>query len=474
VDGGFGNTSFSKRKTAPAPKGSERIVIMEQKRWVRITVVFFAWMVVLTIFSRAAASAIKAKVTVTKPSKQTITHEVQLVGTVEAKDHFLQYVPAGLMIKSIKTSPGQSVESGDILFTVDTQKLEEKIGELETELANAKRKDDTLLSRAEKSYRNVEANAQEEKELAYRDYAKAVAAYNEYIDTHPSGTVEILDTATPENAAPDDSLYQESAAMELKNAMDAAQSAYEMAVREQNKLVKAAADSFQQAKEDISLEQDTEKLEENLEKLRPYLQNGGQYLAEHPGVVSKVFVESGKETVEGAAVLISNSSEGVRLIASFSEEYKEDITENSTITLRGENEAGGEESYVGTDVAIARGNSSELGVLEDYSLTLDIPGNLYPVGSSVSVTVSNQSGEYDTCIPLRSLRQNGNQQYFIYVLEEENTVLGKELAAKEMIVEVLDKNEQYAAIKGGLSFDQQVIVSASKDIIDGSRVKIIE
>ena len=440
----------------------------------RITVVFFAWMVVLTIFSRAAATAIKAKVTVTKASRQTITHEVQLVGTVEAKDHFLQYVPSGLMIKSIKISPGQSVESGDVLFTVDTQKLEEKIGELETELANAKRKDDTLLSRAEKSYQNVKANAQEEKEFAYRDYAKAAAAYNEYIDTHPVGAAEILGTVTPEDAAPDGSLYQESAAMELKNAMDAAQTAYEMAVREQNKLVKAAADSFQQAKEDINLEQDTDKLKENLEGLRPYLQNGGQYLAGHAGVVSKIFVESGNETVAGAAVLIANSGEGVRLSASFSEEYKEDITETSTITLRGENAAGVEESYVGTDVAIAKGSASELGGQGDYSLTVDIPGDLYPVGSSVSITVSNKSEEYGTCVPLRCLRQNGNQQYFIYVAEEENTVLGKELVAKEMIVSVLDKNEKYAAIEGGLSFEQQVIVSASKDIIDGSRVKIIE
>lgn len=447
---------------------------MEQKRWVRITVVFFAWMVVLTIFSRAAASAIKAKVTVTKASRQTITHEVQLIGTVEAKDHFLQYVPSGLMVKSIKTSPGQSVESGDVLFTVDTQKLEEKIGELEAELANAKRKDDTLLSRAEKSYRNVEANAQEEKELAYRDYRIAAAAYNEYMDTHPSGTSGLLDTATPEDAALDGSLYQESVAMELKSAMDAAHSAYEMAVREQDKLVEAAADSFQQTEEDISLGEGTKKLEENLEGLRPYLQNGGQYLAEHAGVVGKIFVESGNETAAGAAVLIADSSGGVCLSASFSEEDREGITVTSTITLRGENVAGSEESYVGTDVAIAKGNYSEFGVPEDYSLTVDIPGDLYPVGSSVSVTVSNQSEEYGTCVPLRCLRQNGNQQYFIYVVEEEDTVLGKELVAKEMVVAVLDKNEKYAAIEGGLSFEQQVIVSASKDIIDGSRVKITE
>lgn len=122
---------------------------MVQKPWIRITAVFFVWMLVLTIFSRAAASVTKAKVTVTKASKQTISHEIELTGTVEAREHFLQYVPSGLMVKSVKISPGQNVEAGDVLFTVDTQKLKEKIEEIEAGIANAERKDNTSLSRAE-------------------------------------------------------------------------------------------------------------------------------------------------------------------------------------------------------------------------------------------------------------------------------------------------------------------------------------
>ena len=94
------------------------------------------------------------------------------------------------------------------------------------------------------------------------------------------------------------------------------------------------------------------------------------------------------------------------------------------------------------------------------------------MGSTVSVTVDNRSEEYDTCVPLQCLRQNGNYQYFIYVTEEQDTVLGNETVAKEMIVNVLDKNERYAALEETVSGD--VILSANKDITDGSRVVIIE
>lgn len=399
---------------------------MKQKQWVRIAGVFFALMLVLTIFSRAASSITKAKVVVAKAERQTISHEIQMNGTIEAKDNFMQYVPSGLMIKSVQVSPGQRVESGDVLFTVDTQKLKEKIEDTEAEIANAKRREAVSISRAEKAYRDAVSDAKEEKARAYRNYVEMVTALD----------------------------------------------GYEAACREQDKLIRAAADALQQVKEDLELEQGARKLEDSLKELQPYLQNDGQYLAEHSGIVGRIFVEAGVETAAGTAALIADSAGGVRFVATFSEEYREDITEASTVILKGESLAGSEESYVASDAAISKESASEPGALSQYSLSSDIPGNLYPVGSSVLVTIDNQSEEYNTCVPLQSLRQNGNYQYFIYVAQEQDTVFGKEMVAKEMPVTVVDRNEKYAAIQEAVSED--VIVSASKDITDGSRVKIIE
>ena len=399
---------------------------MKQKQWVRIAVVFFALMIALTIFSRAASSVTKARVVVTKAERQTISHEIRLNGTIEAKDNFMQYVPAGLMVKSLGVSPGQQVQSGDVLFTVDTQKLQEKIGELEAEIANAKKRENISISRAERTYQNAVSDAKEEKALAYRNYAGTVSA----------------------------------------------QDGYEAVAREQNKLIRAAADALRQTKEDLELEQGAKQLEDSLKELQPYLQNDGKYLADHAGVVGRIFVEAGAETAAGAAALIADSAGGVRVVATLPEEHRAQITEASIVVLKGKNLAGSEEKYVADDVAIAEENASEPGALVAYSLSSDIPGDLFAVGSSVSVTIDNQSGQYNTCVPLQCLRQNGNYQYFIYVATEQDTVFGKEMAAKEMPVTILDKNEKYAAIQEAVSED--VIVSASKDIIDGSRVKIIE
>ena len=438
---------------------------MKQKQWIKAAAIFFGLMIVLTVFSRATASVTKAKVTVAKAGPQTITHTIRLDGTVEAKDHSLQYVPAGLMVKSVRVSPGQTVQQGDVLFTIDTGKLQEKIGDIEEEMKNAEQRNSLTVSRAEEALQDVRSSAEQEKTAAYRAWEEASAAYHEYMDTRHTS-----DQAGIQNA--DGSGYDEAAAGELESAVDAAREAYEAVAREQDRLVEAAEDSLRQTKEDLTLDQEGRDLEDSLTELRPFLENEGQYLAEYPGVVGKVFVKSGTETVEGVAVMIADASAGVRFVAPISEEDSREITEYSEVTLSGENMEGREEAYV-LSAAVTEGNSAgDSGDGAGYSLSADIPGDLYPVGSRISVTVDNQSGEYATCLPVSCLRQNGNYQYFIYVVQEQETVFGQELTAGAMPVTVLDKNEQYAAVEETVSGD--VVVSTNKELTDGSRVRITE
>lgn len=446
---------------------------MKQKRWIRIAVVFFALMIVLTIFSRAASSAVKARVSVTKASRQKISHEIYLNGSVEAKNYFLQYVPAGLMVTGVQVSPGQQVEAGDVIFTVDVQKVQEKVKALETELDRADQKDRLSVSRAEETYQDVKANAEEEKALAYQTYSKAVSEYQNYINTHKkSKDAETETTDEMQSVQKDDSIYDESAAKELENAIEAEKSAYEAVVREQEKQVKAASDAVQQTKEDLNLSQDTDTLEEQLKALRSYVESGGVYRAERSGVLGQINVAAGTETTDGIAVMLADAAEAVRFAADLPEEFKGEITENSVITLRGQNAAGMEENYELSSAVVSTDSGSETDGSGGYRLTADIPGDVYPVGTNLTVTVDNQSNTFDCCVPLSCLRQKGNNQYFIYVMEEQDSVFGTELGAKEVPVTVLDKNERYVAVEEVISGD--VIVSSDKDIADGSRVRLEE
>ena len=80
--------------------------------------------------------------------------------------------------------------------------------------------------------------------------------------------------------------------------------------------------------------------------------------------------------------------------------------------------------------------------------------------------------EFLTKVSKNSPSSTGGSQYFIYVMEKEDAVMGTELTAKEVPVTVLDMNEQYVAVDEMISGD--VIVSSDKDITDGSRVRLEE
>ena len=268
------------------------------------------------------------------------------------------------------------------------------------------------------------------------------------------------------------SVYDETVAKELENAVESEKSAYAAVVREQEKQISAAADAVQRTKEDLNLSQDTDTLEEQLKNLRACAENGGVYRAEYTGVVGQLNVTAGTETAEGIAVMLADAAETVRFVAELPEEYVDEISGDSVITLHGKNMSGIQEDYELSSATVSGNDGSETDASGGCRLTADIPGDLYPVGTKITVTVDNRSDTFDCCLPLSSLHQKGSSQYFIYVMEEQDMVFGMELVAREVPVTVLDKNEQYVAVEEVIS--GEVIVSSDKDIADGSRVKIEE
>lgn len=85
-----------------------------------------------------------------------------------------------------------------------------------------------------------------------------------------------------------------------------------------------------------------------------------------------------------------------------------------------------------------------------------------------------KSDPYNCCVPLSSLYVDGNQ-YYVLVTEEISTVLGTELTARRVNVNVLDKNTEYAALEeGGITTDQNVIVGSDRSLEADARVRLDE
>mgnify|MGYP007109822109 FL=1 len=80
---------------------------------------------------------------------------------------------------------------------------------------------------------------------------------------------------------------------------------------------------------------------------------------------------------------------------------------------------------------------------------------------------------YNLCIPVDALHIDENQRNYVYVLGERSGFLGKELTAEKMMVDVLDKNDRYAALaEGVIDQNSRIISAADREIAEGDPVRM--
>lgn len=98
---------------------------MVRKRVFAVFGGFLAVMLVFTVLSRAVSGASMAKVETVRIKTGTIDHKVTGSGKVEAGKEVAVYTGQGQRVKEICVQEGQSVEEGELLFTIDLEELEE-------------------------------------------------------------------------------------------------------------------------------------------------------------------------------------------------------------------------------------------------------------------------------------------------------------------------------------------------------------
>lgn len=89
------------------------------------------------------------------------------------------------------------------------------------------------------------------------------------------------------------------------------------------------------------------------------------------------------------------------------------------------------------------------------------------------IVVSSKSRKYGTCVPLAALRQGDGNSYYVLVVTEKETVLGKELIVKKVDVKIEKRDGEYAAVtEGALGRNDKIIIDSNKTIEDGDRVRL--
>lgn len=334
---------------------------------------------------------------------------------------------------------------------------------------------------------------------------------------------------SPSQSSPDQTGEQLLAAVQEK------QAAYDQALQNREDSLYNAQKSLDSANlgtaKSYSLEQSRityGQKEEEIAKLQALLDVQGRVAAPVKGMVTGVSVRAGTTTTGGGDILLSDLSGGASLTVTFPEELRKYIREGAQAVVTAENgrndlqgmpgtggngaqsgeaEAGSQEIMPGAsqtmgqngqqrfsdrvtirtvaDSTLPGNGASDTGMSGSgaagsstgdtaggsFTVTVDLPPEHFTAGETAILKVEVRSGDYDTCIPAAALHLREKDQYYVNVAEKRSVILGEEWAVRQVDVELLEKNEKYAAVEG-ISPEQEIVTEASRTLEDGSRVKM--
>lgn len=488
---------------------------MDRKKIFGIFGGFLAVMLVFTILSRAVSGASMARVETVKISTGTIDHTVTGSGRVEAGKEVAVYTERDQRIQEICVQEGQSVEEGELLFTIDMEELEEQILSAEQELEKARLQNQDAQSASSVEQRDWELR----KSRAEEDYSQAiaqgdanVASAKAALDEAEQALQEFLnkgsedggtETARKEGSRDDqeeenqeeenggndensvvpetdesnlqpeaDNSQWESQKAQLEQAAAEARAAYEAAISSRAENVKSAAreleDASQQKATDSTSRQNEitrQQQELALSKLQALKEVEGKITAPCQGVITNISITTGDFTTEGTAMRLADTSQGSRLTVSVDKSNEEYVNKGNPVTIT---VSGGREKISDYTVTSVTENEEDANLLD---VVIDLPKGVLEAGTRADIEITQKSENYGTVLPIQALHEEQNG-YYVLVVQEEQGVMGTELVARRLDVKIRDKNSTNVALEEGLlSGDQEVISSSTRSVEEGSRVR---
>ncbi|RDC08417.1 efflux RND transporter periplasmic adaptor subunit [Eggerthella lenta] len=213
-----------------------------------------------------------------------------------------------------------------------------------------------------------------------------------------------------------------------------------------------------------SLHMDKRALQEEYERLLSIRNADYTFYADRQGKVASVVTDAGG-VISGSAVLLMFYPEsGLCIEAVLTGEEADKIGGSSVGSVDFD------EGSPLEDVAFTKTSEDDGSV----KMIAEIDGQDVEAGQNCKITFSLSSAQYSTCIPTKSLRQDGSQ-YYVLVAESRNGFLGEELVARRVNVIVQDTSDGYAALSdGSLSSEQDVLVRSDKVVEDGDKVRVVD
>lgn len=459
---------------------------------------FFAAMLVCTLVARGASGATMAEVSLQKPTAANLSDSLSASGTVEAAAPSDIEVPEGLKVTEVAAAAGQKVKAGDLLAKVDADELDRAVraqqaqvqkqqvaldalreqkpvdssgvDAAQTALSNAQADRDKANSRAAEAVRQAETALERAKqdEQAASDALAALEQKppEELEEGELEAARQALETArsaretaeqalaTARQSAEDTALSGDRSVASAESALQSAQKSYNEAARQAETTGKTNAADAQLAQLEL------EEAQSLLDRLTALQQADGCITAPADGTLVRLDLTAGQPTTASAGQLAGQEG-GFVFRANIGKSQAEQLTAGGLVNVQ-------------QDYASGKGTIQALSPQEDGTVQMTVrltdEAVSWQLGSAeASVTLSQQ--QYYTCLPSSAVRLGSPSEY-VLVMEQRVTVLGIQNVLVEVPVSIERISDGTTAVSGALGPDSQVVVSSSRPVSAGDRVRV--
>lgn len=440
--------------------------------------IFLGLMLVCTLISKAIYAKKLPQVTVDKPKQMRISHEVEASGSIKPVRELAKNVMAGLLVKETFVTEGDVVEEGQVLFTLDTEYLQELISKKQLEEKKLELQIATMQSNlallGEEKTRKMQ-RALEDGAVTLTEAQKGLERAEEDLE-YAERELALYVADTPESEEEEAwKIWEEgrkALALKVKEAERALEDAKDAQAAAALEAQRGLQDHFSAEDSDASLgvaQMEFSALKKEQARLQGLLKAEGKILADAAGTVTAVHVRAGESTTDSAAVTFADRTVPLQFEAVLDKEQKKYVEPGAEgkLTLGSFAAAGGKAVSVSVDYL------TELSEMPGSFLArILLPEGFGTIGQNGIFTVSVQSESFSCCIPMDALHQDENRRSFVYVMEEADTILGTELVARKRMVNVQDSNHSFAALEPGVIDEtDRIITAATQQFGDGDVVR---
>lgn len=432
-------------------------------------VYFVIIMIALTVVSKVMYNMTITGVKVEMIESGSINKYISGSAVIESTLDIPVYVSDGLYVNQIFVTNGDKVEKGDELFQVDVTKIDQMIAAKNNELTSLKLQIQDAESQeafSDKSSDLALKQAKDNLSQAKEEYKKSIAiALKAYEDAKKAyeACLNGGQVATGTDASMLDVLEAD---------MNAKKQAYDQLIDARDKelfLLQQAVQSASLGTADSTMTEQLSLsytlLEDELNELIKLKAADGKIKAEMAGQIKDIMLNIGEATYSSAVMIISKTDNTLLVKSEFPAKYKDDIKAGSQVAIKSDNI---ETTLTADKVFVDEANN----VVVVYS---NIQDENIVIGERLDVNLVTKAVSYENVVPLSALSINGYGKYCVHTYDISKTIIGTEAKAREIQVEVLDKDNYNAAISGsGISMGVEVIVESQRVITNESKVKVIE